>query len=262
MLNGSVIDIKDVAFLRDNRTILGGITWQVQRGQHWAIVGANGSGKTTLLRLATGYLWPSRGQVCVLGNVYGEVDLARLRRRIGWVSSSLTEMIRRHQTALEIVLTGAFASTGLFARPSPQDLERATALLNHFGCAAVAATRFGVLSLGEQQRVLIARALMAEPELLILDEACAGLDLPMREALLAEIDALARAPSRTLVFVTHHIEEITASFSHVLVLRGGQVAAAGPKADVLTGEVLSAAMGVCVRIDRHDGRFWPRVLRG
>jgi iron complex transport system ATP-binding protein len=254
-----VIDIKNIDFIRDNRAILGGVNWRVERGQHWAIVGANGSGKTTLLRLATGYLWPSAGEINVLGKRYGEVDLAQLRRRIGWVSSALAEMIRRSQTALEIVLTGAFASTGLFAKPSAQNLERATSLLNHFGCAAIAATRFGVLSLGEQQRVLIARALMAEPELLILDEACAGLDLPTREAVLAEIDALARAAGRTLVFVTHHIEVITSSFSHVLVLRAGQVAAAGKKEDVLTGEVLSAAMGVAVHIDRHEGRYWPRV---
>lgn len=259
MLDGCVVDIKNVSFIRDGRAILDGITWQIHRGQHWAIVGANGSGKTTLLRLATGYLWPSSGEVNVLANRYGEVDLAKLRRRIGWVSSALAEMIRRNQTALEIVLTGAFASTGLFAKPSAENLERAKTLLEHFGCSSVAASRFGVLSLGEQQKVLIARALMAEPELLILDEACAGLDLPTREAVLAQIDALARGPARTLVFVTHHIEEITPSFSHVLVLREGRVAAAGKKEEVLTGEVLSAAMGVCVRIDRHGDRYWPRI---
>lgn len=260
MFDGSVINIAGVTFIRDDRAILDAIDWRVARGENWAIVGTTGSGKTTLLHLATGYIWPSKGSISVLGNLFGEVELAQVRRRIGWVSSALAEMIRRSQSALEIVLTGSYASTGLFVNPPREEVEKAQKLLGHFGCQNVAATKYGVLSRGEQQKVLLAQALMVDPELLILDEACAGLDIPTREALLEDIDNLARVEGRTLIFVTHHIEEITASFTHVLVLKDGRVTVAGKKEQVLTGDVLSDAMGVRVRIDCHDGRYWPRVL--
>jgi len=237
----------------------GDVIGRVAPGEHWAIVGANGSGKTTLLRLAGGYLWPSSGSVSVLGHRFGTVDLRELRKRIGWVSSALAEMINRNQSALDIVVSGVKAATALFEKPTDEQVRRAHRLLADLDCDGVAAQRFATLSLGEQQKTLIARALMADPQLLILDEACAGLDLRTREHLLETIEDLAGRGDMTLVFVTHHIEEITAAFSHVLILDDGAAAAQGTKDDVLTGEILSAAMNIDVDIHTAGGRYWPRI---
>ncbi len=271
----SVLDLRDVELTLNHNTILRHLSWQVQLGQHWAVLGANGSGKTSLLRVVTGYLWPSGGRVEVLGSLFGQVDLRQLRRRIGLVSSALGEMIRRGQSARQIVLSGAFASTGLFDVADADQHARADKLLARLGCARLAEHLYGTLSLGEQQRVLIARALMPRPELLLIDEPCAGLDLPGREVLLETIDALAdeggharpsQATSRggqtTLVMVTHHIEEITPRFTHVIILKAGQVLAAGPKDEVLTDANLRAAFDLNVELDRRHGRYWPRVPGG
>ncbi len=258
----SRIALADVDFLRNGRAILRKVSWRVGCGEHWAVIGANGSGKTTLLQIAVGYLWPNSGSVSALDASFGQVDLRQLRRHIGWVSASLQAMIRKEQPALQIVLSGLYASAGLFDRPAATQVRRARKLMTDLGCAAQADTPFGVLSLGEQQRVLIARALMPKPELLILDEACAGLDLPSREALLERVDSLARQNGQAnLILVTHHIEEIPPAFTHVLVLRAGEVLAQGPKADVLTGPVLSAAFGLPVEVHESYGRFWPRIVR-
>ncbi|NLF31155.1 MAG: ABC transporter ATP-binding protein [Planctomycetes bacterium] len=255
----TILDLKNIRLVRDGRRILRDVTWRIAPGEHWAMIGANGSGKTTLLRVASGTLWPTGGTVSVLGHPFGTVDLRELRRRIGWVSSALAETIHRNQSALAIVLSGLRASAALYDQPTAAQTDRAEALLADLGCGAVAASRFGVCSLGEQQKILIARAMMADPELLILDEACAGLDLPAREHLLATIDALAARGGMTLVFVTHHIEEITSAFSHALLLDDGAVAAQGPTETVLAGEVLSSVLKIPIRIDRHDGRYWPRI---
>jgi len=265
-----VVDLRDVDLTLSGAPILRGVNWAIERGQHWAVLGANGSGKTSLLRVATGYLWPSAGRIEVLGHRFGHVDLRELRKRIGLVSSALSEMIRRGQTARQIVLSGAFASTALFDRADEAQLARADELLALLGCAPLAENPYGTLSLGEQQRVLIARALMPEPDLLLIDEPCAGLDLPGREVLLETIDALAedslpRAKSRghtTLVMVTHHIEEITRRFTHVLILKAGRVLAAGPKDDTLTDANLREAFDLHVELDRRHGRYWPRVPGG
>ncbi len=254
------IELTGVRHERGRRTILQDVCWRVNEGEHWAIVGANGSGKTTLLQIAVGYLWPTDGRVCVLGHEFGQVDLRQLRRRIGWVSSSLSAMIRPTQSALQIVMSGAFASTALFDKVSTAQRSQAGALLERLSCAHVAASPYGVLSLGEQQKVLIARALMAEPDLLILDEACAGLDLAARENLLSTIDAVAGGKDGpSLILVTHHIEEIPPAFSHAMVLKDGRVLAQGAKGDVLTADTLSAAFALPVEVDFRYGRYWPRV---
>ncbi len=259
----SVLDLRDVELALNHNMILRDISWEVQAGQHWAVLGANGSGKTSLLRVVTGYLWPSGGRVEVLGSLFGQVDLRQLRRRIGLVSSALGEMIRRGQTARQIVLSGAFASTGLFDAADADQQARADELLASLGCARLTGHLYGTLSLGEQQRVLIARALMPRPELLLIDEPCAGLDLPGREILLETIDALAAEGGHTtLVMVTHHIEEITPRFTHVLILKAGKVLAAGPKDEVLTDANLKAAFDLNVELDRRHGRYWPRVPGG
>lgn len=258
-----VLDLHDVELTLNQNTILRHIRWSVGPGEHWAVLGANGSGKTSLLRVITGYLWPSGGQVAVLGSRFGQVDLRQLRKRIGLVSSAISELIRRSQTATQIVLSGAFASTALFDATDADQHARAAGLLTQLGCDHLAGHLYGTLSLGEQQRVLIARALMPRPELLLIDEPCAGLDLPGREVLLETIDTLAADNGQTtLVMVTHHIEEITPSFTHVLILKAGQVLAAGPKDEILTDANLKAAFGLTIELDRRHNRYWPRVPGG
>jgi len=255
-----ILDLTAVSLHRGRRQILFDVQWRIRRGEHWAILGANGSGKTTLLSVVTGYLWASRGQVTVLGGRFGRVDLRQLRRHVGLVSSAIDRMIQRRHTARQIVLSGAFASTGLWDEATADQRRYADELLTRMRCTSLADQPFGTLSLGEQQRVLIARALMPRPRLLLLDEPCAGLDLPGRELLLRTVDDLAAdSGGCTLVLVTHHIEEITPRFTHVLVLKDGRALAAGPKADVLTAATLRAAFDLPIELDNRHGRYWPRV---
>lgn len=258
----NIITLTNVGLKIDGKRILQGVNWQVRPGEHWAILGANGSGKTTLLRITTGYIWPTSGSVSVLGQQFGQVELREVRRRIGWVSSALYDMLRPGQTALQIVLSGMFASTALFDRPTAHQRRRAKALLAQAGADYLADRPVGVLSLGERQKVLIARALAGQPELLIFDEPCAGLDLCARENLLKTIRAIGHQAGRTVVFVTHHVEEITEMFSHVLVLSHGKVHAAGPKEKVLNGRTLSAAYGMPIELEAHYGRYWSKIRNG
>ena len=256
-----MIELTDVTFLRDGRTILDGVTWRVRRGEHWALVGANGAGKTTLLSIVCGYLWPTDGRVRVLDADYGTVDLRDLRRRIGWFSSALETKIDRRETVRDLVTSGKFATLGLmFDRPTRADYARADELLEFLDCSLVARQRFETLSQGERQKALLCRALMPEPELLILDEPCTGLDVASRERFLASEEKLARRRGGpTLVMVTHHIEEIVSSMDRVLVLNRGRVAAQGPKAEVLTSSVLGPALGVPVKVTRRGDRYWVHL---
>ncbi len=264
-MNRPVIHVEGVGVRIADTAVLSDVSWRVDPGQQWAILGANGSGKTTLLNVITGYQWASEGSVRVLGNLFGHVDLRELRKRIGYVGSHLATRIRRRQTARQIVLSGAFASTALFDTITGAQNQRAHQLIDRLDLVEHAEQLFGTLSAGEQQRALIARALMPAPDLLLIDEPCAGLDLPGRETLLGTVDALARGEgeqSTTLVMVTHHIEEITARFSHVLILAGGRVLAAGPKPEVLTQQTLTNAFGLTVELDVRHGRYWPRIPGG
>ncbi|MEJ5366245.1 MAG: ABC transporter ATP-binding protein [Desulfosoma sp.] len=254
------IVLEGVHFVRSKKEILTDITWRLDPGQHWVVLGANGSGKTTLLLLLAGYLWPTRGSVTVLGCRFGAVDLREVRRRIGWVGSFLQEQVPPRQKPLELIVGGKFASIGVFEKASPEDYQKAEHLAHVMGCASVLTSPYGVLSQGEKQRVLIARALMADPQLLILDEPCSGLDLVARERLLETLDRMGRKPSGpTLVLVTHHLEEIMPVFSHVLLLKDGRCAACGPKRDVLTAANLEAAFGVPMRVACDAGRYWARM---
>lgn len=242
--------------VRRTTPILRGIDWRVRRGEHWVILGPNGSGKTSLLAALTGYLTPTAGEVSVLGATYGRSDWRELRKRVGFVSNALTRRIEPDESAAAVVASGPSAVLNIWRPPSATQLAGALRLLRRWRCAALAARPWGVLSQGERQRVLIARALLAGPPLLLLDEPCAGLDPVARERLLRLIhDEASRARGPSIVLITHHVEEITRAFTHLLLLRRGAVVAAGPLREILTGANLSATFGASVRLRRRGERW-------
>jgi iron complex transport system ATP-binding protein len=258
-----VLELSGVSVIRSGRAILDGVDWAVAPGERWAIVGPNGSGKTTLMQIASTYLWPSRGRVRVLGAEMGNVDARELRRSIGYVSPALAAQIDADLPAVDVVMTARHAALAPWWHTfTEDDRRRALDLLAFMGCGALADRTFGTLSSGERQRLLIARTLMADPALLLLDEPAAGLDLGAREALVDRLTDLAasEAPA-AIVLVTHHVEEIPTGFGHALLLAGGRAQAAGPIGDVLTSELLSAAYGLPLAVDARDGRFAARARR-
>lgn len=251
-----ILEVADLSVYRGRTAILRHVSWRVARGEHWAVLGANGSGKTSLLKALTGYLSPTAGSLALLGRRYGTCDWRELRYKIGMVTSAFVASIPPAEPALETVISGKYAQLDLWHRVTRADRAGARRGLRAVGLGALAAREWAHLSQGERQRVLIARALMARPRLLILDEPCAGLDPVAREKFLAFIDALARQRgSPTLVLVTHHVEEIVPAFTHALVLRAGAVLAAGPRARVLTSAVLSAAFEAPLRVKRSGARL-------
>ena len=256
-----LVDFKSIALRRSGRDILTNINWHIEPGSHWAVIGANGSGKTTLLQIAGGVLFPSGGEASVLGCRFGATDLFQLRRRIGWVSSALNARMPRIESVMSTVVSGLKATFGLVYEYTPDDAAKASRNLALVGIPGREDAPFGVLSQGEQQKVLFARALMAEPELLILDEPCAGLDLKAREAFLASIDEVITQHSASIIMVTHHIEEIPSSVSNALILKNGTVLKSGGTAITLTSEVLSDAFGIPVTVHREGDRFWARTAR-
>jgi iron complex transport system ATP-binding protein len=250
-----VIAIAHLRVERDN-VILDAIDWTVEPGQHWAILGANGSGKTSLLSTLTGYMPPTSGDISVLGETYGRTDWRELRKRIGIVSSSIHHLIEGHQTPLDTVIGGRHAMIGMWGEIRSDERAQALKILRQIEAAAIRDRPWRVLSQGERQRVLIGRALMARPQLLILDEPCAGLDPVAREHFLQFIERLAHTRAApTLVLVTHHVEEIMPAFSHVLTIKAGGVLAAGPKTKVLTSGTLSRVFNAPVRLRRKSGRY-------
>ena len=251
-----ILEVLGLSIERGRTRILRGVSWRVDRSQHWVMLGANGSGKTSLLRALTGYLPPTAGQVAVFGKIYGEADWRELRLHLGLVTSALQPHVPPAEPAIETVLSGKFAQLDLWAKTTRADRAAAGRILRRVDAAQLAAREWMFLSQGERQRVLIGRALMANPRLLILDEPCAGLDPVAREQFLKFIDTLARRPGApALVLVTHHVEEITPAFTHALVLRAGTVVAAGPKKRVVTSAVLSRAFGARIRVRTRDGRY-------
>ena len=251
-----LVAVRQLTIARGRATLLREVDWSVARGEHWAVLGPNGCGKTSLLRALTGYLTPSSGEISLLGRRYGETDWRELRQQVGLVSSSLQASVPPAETALETTISGKYAQLDLWAPIARADRMAALRWLRLAGCAALAEREWLYLSQGERQRVLIARALMARPRLLILDEPCAGLDPAAREDFLGFITGLTRqrhAP--TLVLVTHHLEEITRAFTHALVLKAGRVLAAGPRRHALTAAILGDAFGVPVRLGSHGGRL-------
>ncbi|TMR89802.1 ABC transporter ATP-binding protein [Nonomuraea basaltis] len=263
-----VVELEGVGVRVVGKSLLDAVDWQVDYGDHWAILGPNGAGKTTLLSLAGGVRHPSEGTVKVLGHRFGRVDLRELRRHIGLVASSqrlVDEELMEEEgaTAHTVVLTGhTGTSVPLWDKYGDAERDRALRLLADLGCKDLAERPFRVCSQGERARVRVARALMGDPAVLLLDEPFAGLDLPAREDLIAAVEDLATTrPVLTTVMVTHHLEEVPATTTHAMLMRDARVLAAGPVADVLTPANLSECFGRPLHVDRLDGRWYARAVR-
>ncbi|MEM7435474.1 MAG: ATP-binding cassette domain-containing protein [Myxococcota bacterium] len=253
----TVLDVHIDSFTRDEVDILRDIHWTAKAGEHWVVLGANGAGKSSLLSIVAGYEWPSRGRVAVLGEEYGKCDMRALKARIGWVSSSLFTWLPDRQEAREVAATGIHATIGNWHELSDDDLRRADEALRQIGAHSFRHKRYGVLSQGERQRVMIARALVTRPDLLILDEPCAGLDPGARERLIRDVDALCHSTAGpTLLLVSHHVEEIPPRATHALLLKQGRAVASGPLAEVLTSERLTDLYDHPCTLRSDGARYW------
>lgn len=257
-----VVQIEQVTWEREDKVILKDVSWNIQEGQHWCLLGLNGSGKTTILNMVNGYQWPTQGKISVLGHAFGSYDLRELRKEIGWVSTALQQRLYGSDDALHIVLSGREASIGVYDEPSQEDIDKAMNLLNTLRCDYLAQRAYRSLSQGEKQRVLVARALMNDPKLLILDEPCTGLDIIAREQLLDMIEQLCKQKNcPTLIYVTHHVEEILPCFTHTLLLKSGEVFASGETEHVLTAEHMSEFYEVPVHLEKENDRFWLTIKK-
>lgn len=251
-----LLDLQKLTVTRGRTTLLSDVSWRIEPGEHWVILGPNGCGKTSLLKSLTAYLTPSSGEIELLGQRYGESDWRDLRLHIGLVTSALQASVPPDEPALETVVSGKYAQLDLWMKLTPADRRAAMKLLRFVGAGKLPERLWGQLSQGERQRILIARALMAKPKLLILDEPCAGLDPVSREHFLQFVESLARQPrGPALVLVTHHVEEITPGFTHALLLKAGRVHTSGPRAKTLTSANLSAIFDAAIRLSRAGGRL-------
>jgi iron complex transport system ATP-binding protein len=251
-----ILRVDKLRIERSGTFIIDDVSWRVTPGQHWVILGANGSGKTSLLSALTGYLMPTGGELNLLGETYGKSDWRELRKRIGIVSSSVRQLMADAEPARETVASGKYAMIDFWGTLTDAEIKQAEKLLRQVECGYLADRLWGVLSQGERQRVLIGRALMAKPRVLILDEPCAGLDPTAREHFLQFIQRLgAQKNSPTLVLVTHHVEEIIPVFNHVLLLKDGRVLKSGKKSTVLNSKNLSAVFGARMKLKTRSQRY-------
>jgi iron complex transport system ATP-binding protein len=253
-----MIHLQHLTLRRGEKDILRGVDLHVNRGECWTLLGRNGCGKSTVLEIITGYLFPSKGTVDVLGNRYGQVDVREIRKKIGYISPSLAEKFTLRDPVWEIVAGGAFAYLRIYEALPAGIKERALAELDRVGLLASSGQPFGTLSQGERKKVLLARTMMNAPELLILDEPCAGLDLYEREKFLDVLAGLA-ADDLSMLYVTHHIEEIVPLFTHVALMADGKITAQGTKHEVLTPELLEEAYELPLQVSWSAGRPWIRI---
>jgi iron complex transport system ATP-binding protein len=263
-LTNAILALSRAGVRRDGRAILAEVDWTIEAGQRWVVLGPNGAGKTTVLRIATGYLFPSDGRVELLGRRLGAFDVREVRARIGVAGAALDALVAPERTPLELVVTGARGALDpWWDRYADGEWARARELLERLGCGALADRTYGTLSSGERQRTLIARALMPDPDLLVLDEPYAGLDIAGREDLIGVLADLATGerPS-AMVLVVHHLEEIPPGFNHALLLAGGQVVASGAIDQVVAPEPMSAAFGRSLEVTRREDRWTATGLRG
>jgi iron complex transport system ATP-binding protein len=257
----AVLSFEDVIVRREGRNIVDGLTWAVNDDERWVVLGPNGAGKTTILQLADTLIHPTSGTVEILDERLGRTDVFELRPRIGFASAALARRIPAEETVLNAVLTAAYSVLGRWNEQYENiDERRALRVLREWQLEQLADRRFGTLSEGEQKRVQVARAIMTDPELLLLDEPTASLDLGSREVLVGLLSEYAKSPvTPALVMVTHHVEEIPDGFTHVLLLRDGRAVAAGPIAETLTAENLSETFGLPIALSQDGGRFAARA---
>jgi iron complex transport system ATP-binding protein len=256
-----VLSLKNVSVVRSGKTILDNITWSVNDNERWVIVGPNGAGKTTLLKIAAAQLQPSSGSASILGETLGEINVFDLRTRVGFASTAIATRIPNSETVLDAVMTASYAVTGRFnEKYEDVDERRARRVLSEWHLSELAERAFGTLSDGEKKRTQIARAVMPDPELLLLDEPVASLDIGARESTIKILGGYASHPEApAIVMVTHHLEEIPAGFTHALVLNEGKVIASGPINHTLTTEKLSEAYGLALEVVLQGGRFAVRA---
>jgi len=260
MISDLLFQVRNLSIRRGDVSILRAINWTVRSGEHWVILGSNGSGKTSLLKAITGYMTPTSGEITLLDEEFGDCDWRELREHIGIVSASIAHLVHDEDEGLEIVAGGKRAMIGCWGRVTPAEKTQARRLLKSLRVGYAADRRWEVLSQGERQRVLIARALMADPVLLILDEPCAGLDPVAREHFLHDLSRLAKkrqAPA--LVLVTHHIEEIMPEFTHLLTLHKGRVDSSGEIRPILTGKTLSRVFASPLAVTRSGDRYRLKI---
>ncbi|MGG3466726.1 ABC transporter ATP-binding protein [Neobacillus pocheonensis] len=251
-----ILQLEDVSLKRDGKWILQNIDWKINKGENWVLFGLNGSGKTAILNLLNAYFFPTKGTINVLGMEFGKTYLGeKLRKQIGFVSSSLQDKFHPGDNANEVVLSGAFASIGLYETPSDEIRKKAADLLDNLGCEEYANRNYETLSQGEKQRVLIARALMAEPSLLILNEPTNGLDFIAREQLIESIEKIAQgAGAPTIIYVTHHVEEILPAFNKTLLLKEGKIFPAGNTNEMIESDKLSGYFNLPVKVSWENER--------
>jgi iron complex transport system ATP-binding protein len=252
-----ILDLSGVELRRGPNKLLTGIDWSIRPGQHWALLGQNGAGKTLILRLATGYIWPTEGQITVLGHRLGRVDLRQLRCQIGWVSQALADLMPGHVSVLETILSGPLASLGLYTDPSEEMISQARLQAAEYGLGNILDRPFGLLSSGERQRTLLARAALTQPKLLILDEPISNLDMGGREQFLNLVQQLASGPdSPTIILTTHSIQEIGPFITHLFLIKNGSPVTQGPIETVLTAENLTRAYDLPFKIEKTPkGRY-------
>jgi iron complex transport system ATP-binding protein len=257
----AVLQFVDVTVRRGHKVLLDRINWTVEEDERWAVLGPNGAGKTTLLQIAAATMHPTSGEAYVFGDRLGGVDVFELRPRIGLASSSIAQRIPNGEHVVDVVVSAGYSVLGRWREAYGRlDVRRAGKLLDRMGVGALAERAYGTLSQGERQRVQIARALMTDPELLLLDEPAAGMDLGGREDLLRRLTRFAADPDAPAsVLVTHHVEELPPGISHVMLLKDGMIVTSGLVRDVLTSEHLSATFGVRLQVELRDGRWYARA---
>ncbi|TFC79497.1 ABC transporter ATP-binding protein [Cryobacterium cheniae] len=258
----NVLHLTDVSVIRDGAPILDSVNWSVDDDQRWVILGPNGAGKTTLLQIAAALIHPSSGSAVVLDEPIGRTDLFELRPRIGFASTAMARRVPANEKVLDVVMTAAYSVTGRWTEEYEAiDERRAQRVLGEWKLDTLAGRKFGTLSDGEQKRVQIARSIMTDPEVLLLDEPAASLDLGAREELLQLLGGYAsESGSPAIIMVTHHVEEIPRGFTHVLLLSGGRIVSAGPIADALTAEALTETFDLPIELSETDGRFSARAI--
>lgn len=250
------LNIKSLSVQRNGKRILSNVHWQIRKGENWVVLGSNGSGKTTMLSTLLGYFVPTRGDITLLGEQYGNCDWRQLRMKLGIVSSSLRQLMAEDEPALHAVITGKYAMIDLWGKPKQADVIEAKKILRLIECQKLANRPWAILSQGERQRILIGRALMAKPEVLILDEPCAGLDPAAREHFLQFLERMGQEQGApTFILVTHHVEEITSMYTHALMLKSGRVIANGPMKQSLNSDNLSATFKANVKLRKRGGRY-------